>query len=203
MAASRLTADCYSARERASMERSQQVRARLLRPLLKSLTSLRVTPGWITAASLATGLLFWPAWNWSPLLACGLLALHVALDGLDGPLARWQGVASARGSFTDTVCDQFVLATVVLTLTTCGRLPGPSAGAFLFLYTLVVAFAMVRNALGAPYSWLLRPRFLVYLAIPVDVWLAPGILSPLCLGLSTLLLFKAGTGVLAIRRLLN
>jgi hypothetical protein len=33
---------------------------------------------------------------------------------------------------------------------------------------------MLRNALGVPYGWLLRPRFAVYAAIPADLWLWPG-----------------------------
>ena len=200
MPASNLTADCYSARERAGMERGQRLRERVLAPALAWLTAMRVRPGAVTGASLAAGLAFGLVWGTSPAWAMGLLAAHVLLDGIDGPLARWQKRASARGSFTDTVCDQLVLAGVVLTLIADGRLEPMTGGGFLFLYSLVVAFAMVRNSLGVPYSWLVRPRFAIYAAIPVEIWLRAGVMTSLCVGLSVVLMLKGASGFVAIRR---
>ena len=52
-----------------------------------------------------------------------------------------------------------------------------AAGLYVFLYALVVGFAMVRNALRAPYSWLFRPRFVVFAFIAVDVYLWAGCLE--------------------------
>ena len=75
-----------------------------------------------------------------------------------------------------------------------------TGGGFLFLYKLVVAFAMVRNSLGVPYSWLVRPRFAIYAAIPVEIWLRAGGLTPLCVGLSVVLALKGASGFVAIRR---
>ena len=181
------------------MERGQRWREVLLRPVVVGLSRFGVRAGLITAASLITGLVFVPVWSVSKVWALVLLALHVLLDGLDGPLARWQGRASARGSFTDTVCDQLVVAAVVLTLIAEGHLVATAGGVFLFLYTLVVAFAMVRNALGVPYSWLVRPRFVVYAAIPVEIWLRSGVITPLCAGLAAILGLKAASGFVAIR----
>jgi phosphatidylglycerophosphate synthase len=198
----RLTADCYSARERAAMERGQRWREVCLRPALVALSRMGVRAGFITSASLVAGLAFVSMWSVSKGLAVALLALHALLDGLDGPLARWQGRDSARGSFTDTVCDQLVLAGVVLTLVADGRLAATAGGVFLFLYTLVVAFAMVRNALGVPYSWLVRPRFVVYAAIAVEVWLHGGVMTPLCAVLAAMLGMKGASGFVAIRRTL-
>jgi phosphatidylglycerophosphate synthase len=197
-----LTADCYSARERRAMEQGQRLRETILRPLLTGLSRVHVRPGAVTFASLASGLAFIPAWPASRPAALALLALHVILDGLDGPLARWQHRASARGSFTDTVCDQLVLAGVVVTLMADSLLSTWSGGAFLFLYTLVVAFAMVRNAIGIPYSWLVRPRFFLYAAILIELWLQNGMLNALTWCLTALLALKAASGFLAIRRAL-
>ena len=45
---------------------------------------------------------------------------------------------------------------------------------YVFLYTLVVVFAMLRNALGIPYSWLIRPRIIVYLALAIEVLFLSG-----------------------------
>ncbi|MEZ6058571.1 MAG: CDP-alcohol phosphatidyltransferase family protein, partial [Planctomycetaceae bacterium] len=94
--------DCYSAGERDWMERTQQWRGKLFQPLLRSLTACRVSPSHLTLLSFIAGTMFAPLWNQSAIIALAALVGHVLLDGLDGPLARYQGVASRRGSFTDT-----------------------------------------------------------------------------------------------------
>jgi phosphatidylglycerophosphate synthase len=129
-------------------------------------------PDHVTVLAMLAGVAFAPAWLFGfPWLALALLSLHVVLDGLDGPLARHQAVASPRGSFTDTFCDQIVLTTVTISLMIgSDRMLGIVPGAvFLVLYTAVVAVAMVRNALNIPYRWLIRPRFFLYAAIPVEL----------------------------------
>lgn len=65
-------------------------------PTVVTIIGLLVTIG--GAALIATG----------NLLAGGLVAgTGVALDALDGPLARRQGTASDRGAFLDTMSDRF------------------------------------------------------------------------------------------------
>lgn len=192
---------CYSAGEDGFMQRSQAWRGRMLRPVLVVLAALRITPNQITFLSLATGLAFGPVFLWgSRPVAFGLLLLHVLLDGLDGPLARHLGRASNAGSFTDTMVDQVVLAFSTVTMIHAGHAGAWPGGLYLFFYGIVVIFAMVRNALAIPYSWLFRPRFLVYAWFPVEVYLWPGTLN-LLLWLGTVLLaFKTLTGFLRIRR---
>jgi phosphatidylglycerophosphate synthase len=132
--------------------------------------------------------------------AFALLLAHVLLDGLDGPLARYTDRASNRGSFTDTVADQIVVAFSTVTLihaTHVGAWPG---GLYLFFYSVVVIFSMVRNALAIPYSWLVRPRFLVYGWMPVEVYLWHGSLNVVLWLLTVLLALKTLTGFIQIRR---
>jgi phosphatidylglycerophosphate synthase len=124
------------------------------------------------------------------------------LDGLDGTVARVQKTAGRRGSFTDTFADQCVLAGVVLTLIAGGLLSVWTGGLFLFAYTLVVVFAMVRNALDVPYRFLVRPRFVLYVAIPFQLWARLPVLEPLTAVLAVFLLVKTVSGYLAIRRAL-
>jgi len=203
-------ADCYSAGERGAMAWGQEVRAWLLGPLLRVLAAAGVTADQITAASLACGLAFCPLWLWpgSPAwarpAALGALLMHLLLDGLDGPLARHLGTASRRGSFTDTLADQIVVTVSMLSLMAVWR-PGVSVGvggAYIFCYTMVVGFAMVRNALGVPYSWLVRPRFWVYGWIAVDLLLLPGWMDLVVGGFTAVLAIKLATGFVAIRRML-
>ena len=126
--------------------------------------------------------------------------LHVLLDGLDGPLARHQGVDSRSGSFADTVSDQIVVGATTITLMFAGTISAPAGGVYIFLYTAVVAFAMVRNALAVPYSWLFRPRFLVYAWLLVETWLFSGSMEYVIWACNLLLAVKVLSGFLRIRR---
>jgi phosphatidylglycerophosphate synthase len=192
---------CYSADEAGFMGRSQDLRARLLRPLLGMLHGLRVTANHLTLLSLLAGLAFCPVFLYgSQALAFGLLLLHVVLDGFDGPLARHTQRASNRGSVTDTAADQVVVACSTLTLIHAGYVGAWSGGLYVFLYGTVVLFALVRSALAIPYSWLVRPRFFVYAWMPVEVYQWRGTLDPLLWLLTALLAAKAITGFVQIRR---
>ena len=124
----------------------------------------------------------------------------MVIDGLDGPLARHLGVASRKGSFTDSMADQLVIAATVAVLMwdgVAGVLPGT---AYIVSYTVVVLFAMARNAMGDPYSWLLRPRFYVYLWYPVERYMWPNTIDYLLWGCVVFLALKVLTGFRSIRR---
>jgi phosphatidylglycerophosphate synthase len=192
---------CYSAEEGGFMRRSQELRGQLLRPLLVVLAKLRVTPNHLTLLSLLVGLAFCPVFLWSSKIAAFVLMLvHVLLDGLDGPLARHTQRASNRGSFTDTAADQVVVAFSTVMLIHAGYAGAWPGGLYLFFYSIVVIFALVRNALAIPYSWLVRPRFLVYAWMPVEVFLWRGSLDVVLWLLSVVLVLKTLTGFVQIRR---
>ena len=70
---------------------------------------------------------------------------------------------------------------------------------YLFFYSQVVLFAMARNAMAIPYSWLVRPRFFVYGCIPVAVYGWPVALEVLLWVVSLLLAGKTLTGFVKIR----
>jgi len=197
--------DCYSTGERAWMEYGQRLRGRLLSPLLAFMTNLAIRPDHLTLLSLFCGLCFAPlwylGWGW---FAVWALAIHVAFDGLDGPLARYQNVESPRGSFTDSFCDQLVVSTVVITLMTGTPPLGVIAGSiFLVAYTGVLAMAMVRNSLQVPYTWLVRPRFLLFFAIPMQLLQFPYSITTVVWASNLLLAVKLVTGFFMLRKRLD
>lgn len=173
-------ADCYSEGERAMVLRYQQFKQSLLLPMLKLMTACRITPDTVTLFSLLLGFLFCPVYlapllypelEWTLLaIAWVILVAHMLVDGIDGPLARFQNSAGQRGSFTDTMADQVALAAIIFTFVRAqiDGLPGLgvyAGGIFIFVYTVVVCFAMVRNAMGIPYRFLFRPRYWVWLLL--------------------------------------
>ena len=83
----------------------------MLHPLLRLLTASGTSPDQITVLAALIGLAFGPR----VLNGYVLTGLSLLLDGLDGPLARFQQVASARGSFSDTFADQIVVTATTIT----------------------------------------------------------------------------------------
>lgn len=191
--------DCYSAGERRWMVATQRARGALLGPFFLLCERVRVSPDHITLASLVCGLAFWPLWFASPAWAMGALAAHVALDGVDGPLARHLGVASRRGSFTDTLADQAVVTTSTIALMSSGHLGVVPGVLYVYAYAVVVAFAMVRNSLEIPYAWLVRPRFAVYVWVAVEAVWGLGWLDALVWAAAGLLVLKMLSGFLKLR----
>lgn len=192
---------CYSEGEGKFMQQSQALRARFLLPLLRGMDRVGLSPNHLTLLSLVTGILFCPLFFWKYYgSAFALLLLHVLLDGLDGPLARYQDRASSRGSFTDTSADQVVVALTTITLIYTGHAGAWPGGLYLFTYSMVVVFAMVRSALAIPYAWLVRPRFIVYVGFLVEVYGWPGTLNPVLWFFTALLTLKMLSGFVRIRR---
>ncbi len=194
-------ADCYSAGERSSMEWTQRIRGRLLSPLLSLLSQCGVQADHVTFLSLLSGLAFCPVYPIAPAWGLALLGLHVLLDGIDGPLARYTMTATRAGSFVDTVCDQSVIAATTISLMALSKPPlGIVPGAtYLFLYTMVVAFAMVRNALDVPYQWIVRPRFYVYGWLVLETYVWPGTLDIMIWACNILLALKFLSGFARLR----
>jgi len=184
------------------MEATQRFRAELLQPLLKNLSALGCRPGLITTLSAIAGVAFAPLWFFNKPAALGALGLHVILDGIDGPLARFLGRASAKGSFTDTMADQVVIAAVTLTLMHADVVGTLVGSLYMLLYTVVVGFAMIRNAMRIPYAWLIRPRFAVYSWLVIETYLWRGSIDYLLWTSTALFALKLISGFVRIRRAL-
>ena len=95
--------------------------------------------------------------------------------------------------------DQCVVTAVTLSLMADGLVGNVPGGLYVFLYALVVGFAMIRNALSAPYSWVVRPRFLVYAWLPIEMLVWPGTMGGLLWICNVVLAFKMVTGFVRIR----
>lgn len=192
---------CYSDGEGRFMTWSQEFRGRWLSPMLGGLAHLGMRANHVTLLSLIAGIAFCPALLLGqPVVAFVLLALHILLDGLDGPLARFRQEASSRGSFTDTMADQVVVTFTTLALVQGGWANPWAGGLYVFLYAIVVGFALVRNAMAAPYSWLFRPRFLVFGWAAIELFLWHDTLDTVLWFSVVLLSIKTLTGFRTIRR---
>ena len=193
--------NCYSDGEGKFMEWSQSLRATLFNPLLKILSNHGYTATQISILSLITGLALCPCFKWiNPAFAFVLLCIHSLLDGLDGPLARYRGTASNRGSFTDTMVDQIVVTITAITMIYTQHAGIWEGSLYIFFYAVVVVFAFVRNALDAPYSWLIRPRFIIYIWYIIEIYWWEGSLNWALSIAAGILAIKSFTGFFSIRK---
>jgi phosphatidylglycerophosphate synthase len=193
--------NCYSRGELSWMRWGQRVRQKLLKPMLRLLVECDVSAQHITLLSLIVGLLGAAAFYDDPFWGLIGIALHVLFDGMDGPLARVAGTQSNRGSFYDTATDQTVLVAVTFVLIDLGWIDAVIGGVFALLYTVVVGFAMIRNYIGIPYRFLIRPRFFYYAWIGLE-WAYGGAVVPvntLLLVFNILLAVHVATGFINIR----
>jgi CDP-diacylglycerol--glycerol-3-phosphate 3-phosphatidyltransferase len=82
--------------------------APILKPIAAGMAKLGFTPAVVTILGLLTTFLGAGAIAAGELLIGGAIAAFgVALDALDGPLARHQGTVSDKGAFLDTMSDRF------------------------------------------------------------------------------------------------
>jgi phosphatidylglycerophosphate synthase len=164
---------CYSLHEGPWMAAWDKARRWALAPLLRLLTWLGVSPGFLTTLGLALGLLGAANLAEDPAWGVAYLALHLALDGLDGPLARWQGRASSAGALWDMTADLLVVLAVTLALAEAGAAPVRSALLFGWLYLALLVVACARQRLGRPFRLLVRPRFVLYAALTLPLFGVP------------------------------
>ena len=139
--------DCYGSWERAAMNASRRFRIKLFGPLLPAIDKWGVSADAITLISLVFGLAFCPLYFESVPMALTALLVHVVLDGLDGTVARLKGTASPKGSLADTMADQIGVTGVTATLIVSGMVGTYIGVIYVFLYTLVVVFSVVRLSL--------------------------------------------------------
>jgi len=88
--------------------RGRKKAAPILEPIAAGLAKIHVTPAVVTIVGLAVTIVGAALIATGYLIAGGFTAgFGVALDALDGPLARKLGTASDRGAFLDTMSDRF------------------------------------------------------------------------------------------------
>lgn len=154
----------FSAGESVWQRRFATWRQQTLAPICRVLTWLGVSADIVSLLGVAAGLLVplgllrqEPGWI---VLA---YALHLFCDGLDGPLARHQDRASARGGYLDLVADHALLVLTAAALLALRPIAPFWALLYTVSYLLVVVHAAILNTLGAPPRLpILRSKYLLF-----------------------------------------
>lgn len=160
----------FAAEEQQLQAGFRAARDRWLEPLVRICRSCGVTAEQISALALAMLLpvaagLLGPVTMWSPWLVIGGLALHVALDGLDGPLARAARTAGPAGAFTDMCLDHVGFLIVVALTAAAGLLDGLAACLYSSSYTVAVVLTVLLNLLRRPLRYVVRTKYVFYVLV--------------------------------------
>lgn len=159
----------YAVAEREAMRSFQTYKDRLFYPACRFLTARGISANHVSVLSglaAAVGLLIAYSRNAPEFFFIGLWA-HVILDGLDGALARYQK-AGPTGVLVDTAADMTGIASASIYATAIADIPASMSTPFFLSYTALVGISLLRDRLGFPYTFTVRPRFFVYFFLTVD-----------------------------------
>ena len=193
-------ADVYAASEREHMYALQRWKDKALLPLLTLFMKIGLTPNMLSYSNIFLGVLFVGFIQTSPSISLYLLIIAVAFDLLDGSLARVAGQTTLSGSLVDHFSDLLVIWLTTTGFLLIGLVSGWAAIAYVFAYTTLTALIIVRNMMGIPYKWALRPRLFVYLGFFIYVFWGINWLHQAIALFSIVMLIQVSSGFLVVKR---
>jgi phosphatidylglycerophosphate synthase len=162
-------ADSYSSIERRFLAPARRLLLRIHSPLLRLLARLGVSPDAVSLTGPLLGVVFVFMVRRDPRLSFIIWFCSLAVDGVDGALARYTGRASDFGALFDQVCDHTRETLIVVGLAWSGALSPLWGSLYPFVYTAINVVLFLGNYHGAPAplaikSWMvLYPAILLYL----------------------------------------
>lgn len=157
----------FSAKEYVVQKKFQNFRDGSLKFLVKPLIFLKITPDIVTFASFLCVLIFSYFLVTSPYIALTFLFLHVALDGIDGVLARLTNKSSRAGAFLDILNDHTGFIVVIGALIFYNFLIPILGFVYVYLYSLLVVLLVYCNSLDITPKFTLRTKYLLYIVYAI------------------------------------
>lgn len=136
-------------------KRFAQMRTSFLRPLLKILDLLKINPDILSWTGLFLMVVFVFVIKDHPIAGFWLIVMRMLLDGVDGPLARYQKTNSDRGKYTDVMVDQLSFALYIIGIVRLG-LVDPLPGLLFLYFTVIVTLQLIiKKSLHRDSDWLI------------------------------------------------
>lgn len=138
--------------------KTEHWRGLIFKPFLQLCERCHISANTITIFRLALAILFPFLIIAHPTLAWTLITISIALDAVDGSIARFTGSDTDRGKFIDVMADELTFA--LLYFGTLRLLPDLSlplsatAWIILFLYLM----GMVNRNEHTPSDWIIKPK---------------------------------------------
>ena len=144
-----------------------KMRAKMFLPVSRLLMNLGITADMVSYFGflILIGFIFFIERN--PALAVVFLILHVVIDAFDGPLAKLAKTAGDGGAFTDILCDHTGMVVVIGTLIYYGFVSGLYGAVYIYVYTIMIIFTIIRNRMKDSPNLVLRTKYYVYILYAV------------------------------------
>lgn len=154
----------FSSKEHQFQERFRVLRDRVFSRLVKVLVRCNITPNAVTLVSFLCVLVSAVFVASVPWVAITFLFLHVALDGVDGVLARYTGTSSKMGAYIDMCNDQLGFVIIAGALAWSGVLNPILSIVYVVTYLGLVILLVYSNAVGISPSFTFRSKYFFYIA---------------------------------------
>jgi len=154
--------DYFAKNEVEKQKKFQSNRDKFLMPIVKTVTKFGITANHITYLSIT---LFFIALYFiiqKPILGFIIGFFYCLLDGLDGPLSRYQNTASKAGSLLDMFADQ--IGVIVLPVASIIYFGSNEIFAYLFglFYIVDIFLITILNTLNHRVNFIIRVKYFYY-----------------------------------------
>ena len=128
----------------------------ILRPLLRFLSWLHITPNMLTYSEIIIMFLFILFIQKNLILSSIFLLLVILFDSIDGPLARFQKIDSDKGKFIDLSIDTLVFVMFVWGLIYANLLNGLIGSILIFAVPFSRIFRIIHNNQYIKSDWIFK-----------------------------------------------
>lgn len=162
--------DSYSSLERKFLAPVRRLLSVVYTPFVRALAALRITPNVVSFSQVLAAIgvvLLIPT---QPRLAFVLFVIAIALDGVDGALARALNCSTPFGALFDQYCDHIREIVVVSGLALYGALNPFLAGLYGLTYPAFNLTLYICNLYRVPVALAFKSYLVVYPAIFLYLW---------------------------------
>lgn len=162
--------DSYSALEQRIREPARALLMRIYHPIVLLLAWLKVSPNLVSFSQIPLGLLIVILITPYPRLALLLIVASIAIDGVDGALARHLGRSSPFGALWDGFCDHIREILVIAGLAWVGALNGFWAALYGLAYPGINITLALCNHYKTPIPLAIKTYITAYPFILLYLW---------------------------------
>ncbi len=162
--------DSYSSLERRFLAPAREMLTVIYTPIVRALAALRITPNVVSFSQVLVAVAVVLSIPSQPRLAFVLFVVAVALDGVDGALARTLHGATPFGALFDQYCDHIREIVVISGLALYGALNPFLAGLYGLAYPAFNLTLYLCNLHRVPLGLAVKSYLVVYPAIFLYLW---------------------------------
>ncbi len=193
------SSDSYSSLERKFLAPARTLLRAVFSPLVRVLAALRVSPNAVSFSQVILGAVVVALMPTHPRVAFILFVAALALDGLDGALARATNRATRFGALFDQYCDHAREVIVVAGLALHGALNPFLAGIYGVTYPGFNLTLYLCNSYRAPLPFAVKSYLVVYPALFAYLWFGANILDAAVALSIALMIFVIALGLIRLK----